>query len=274
MEIVRAIVLGIVQGLSEFLPVSSSGHLILVRDLFRWPDDGLAFDVGLHLGTLTALLVYFWREWLRMLTAMLSAWRRYGPHIRQHEPMAQLPWLLALGTVPAGIVGLLFGDWIEEHGREAWIVGVVLILFAGVMLVAERLGDRNRTLLGVGPVDAILIGVAQAVALIPGVSRSGVTISAALFRGLTREDAARFAFLLGTPTFIGAGILKANDLRGESGSDAVQLLIGFFASMVVGFAAIHGLLNFLRRRSLNSFAVYRVLIGGITLVAVGLAAVA
>ena len=266
MDIVRAIVLGIVQGLSEFLPISSSGHLILVPALFKWPDQGLSFDVGLHIGTLAALLVYFWRDWFTMISSGLRDLGRHGFRMREYERPSQLLWLLALGSVPAVVVGLLFNDWLEENMRQPWLIALTLAGVGTVMLFAERLGRRERTIGSIGVRDAILIGLAQACALVPGVSRSGATMSVGLFRGLDRDSAARFAFLLGTPAFVGAALLKAKDLGGESSRELAQLGVGMAVSAVVGFAAIHLLLRYLRTRSLMPFIYYRYAVAVITLV--------
>jgi undecaprenyl-diphosphatase len=266
MDFFRAAVLGIVQGLTEFLPVSSSGHLILVPALFRWPDQGLAFDVGLHCGTLLALLAYFWRDWWQMSTVGLRDLGRHRFRFREHSEPSQLLWLLALGSIPAAIAGFLFNSWIEDNLRQPWLVAIALALIALVMFAADRRTLQNRTLLSVGVVDAVLIGLAQAVALFPGVSRSGATISAGLFRNLTRDSAAKFAFLLGTPAFVGAALLKAKDLSGLSGHEAAELGIGFSCSAIVGFAVIHFLLRYLRTRNLLPFVMYRLAVAALTLI--------
>ena len=270
MDFVRAAILGIVQGLSEFLPISSSGHLILVPALFKWPDQGLPFDVGLHVGTLVALLAYFWRDWLRMIRAGLLDLKAHGFAMRQYAEDSQLLWLLALGSVPAAVVGLLFNHWIEENVRQAWLVALTLGAVGVVLFLADRAGRRDRALSSLGVLDAVIIGCAQACALIPGVSRSGATISAAMFRDFTRSDAARFAFLLGTPAFVGAALLKAKDLSHESSHQWNELAVGFAFSAVVGFMVIHWLLRFLRTRSLVPFAVYRWGVAILTLVIAGL----
>ena len=265
MDVLRAAILGIVQGLTEFLPVSSSGHLILIPRLFEWDDQGLSFDVGLHVGTLLALLVYFWRTWLRMITVGLVDLRDHQFHFRVHRDESQLIWLLALGSIPAAVVGALFNSWIEDNVRQPWLVAIMLAGVGTIMLLVDRHSRRTRELHDVGVKDAILIGLAQACALIPGVSRSGATMSMALFRDLKRDDAARFAFLLGTPAFIGAALLKAKDLAGESAQYG-ELAVGFAFSAVVGFAVIHFLLRYLRTRSLLPFVVYRYGVAVITLV--------
>lgn len=266
MDLLRALVLGIVQGLSEFLPISSSGHLILVPGLFEWGDQGLAFDVGLHLGTLVALLVYFWRDWLTMFRSGLIDLKDHQFRMRSYRPESQLLWLLALGSIPAAVVGVLFESWIEDNVRQPWLVAITLAAVGTVMLVADRRSRHDREMHSVGLVDAVLIGLAQACALIPGVSRSGATMSMALFRHLSRDSAARFAFLLGTPAFVGAALLKAPDIFDATGHEYAQLAIGFAASAIVGFAVIHWLLRFLRTRSLMTFVVYRYGVAAVTLV--------
>lgn len=266
MDLVRAVVLGIVQGLTEFLPVSSSGHLILIPRLFEWPDQGLSFDVGLHVGTLTALLVYFWRDWVRMFRSGIADFFAHGFKFRKQRPDSQLLWLLALGSVPAAIAGFLFNSWIEDNVRQPWLVAITLAGMGTVMLVADRMSRRRRDIRDIGLVDAIVIGCAQALALIPGVSRSGATITAGLFRDLDRNSAARFAFLLGTPAFVGAALLKAKDLSGESSTQLGELAVGMVVSALVGFLVIHYLLRFLRTHSLAPFVIYRYGVAVLTLV--------
>lgn len=257
MSLARAAVLGVVQGLSEFLPISSSGHLILVPALFNWPDQGLSFDVGLHVGTLVALLLYFWRDWYRMIGTGLVELRDHQFRFREHRSDSQLLWMMALGSVPAAVVGFIGQDWIEENVRQPWVIAITLALFGIVMLAAERYGRRERTIETLTLVDVLLIGAAQAVALIPGVSRSGATMSMGLFKGLTRDSAARFAFLLGTPAFVGAALLKSKDLAAESSTQLGDLAVGFAVSAVVGFAVIHFLMRYLRTRTLMPFVLYR-----------------
>jgi undecaprenyl-diphosphatase len=270
MDVFRAIVLGIVQGLSEFLPISSSGHLILIPALFRWPDQGLSFDVGLHGGTLLALLMYFWRDWLRMIRAGFADLFAHGLAFRVYRFDSQLLWLLALGSVPAAVAGLLFNSWLEDNVRQPWLIALTLAAVGTVMLIADRRSANRRVLTDVGVVDAILIGASQAMALLPGVSRSGATISAGLFRHLTRDAAARFAFLLGTPAFVGALLLKANDLSGLSGREAVDLGFGFLSSFAVGLAVIHLLLRWLRTRTILPFVYYRYGVAALTLIIAGI----
>lgn len=266
MDYLRAAILGIVQGLSEFLPISSSGHLILVPALFNWPDQGLAFDVGLHCGTLLALLVYFWSDWWRMARSFFIDLPRKRASVAAYSGDSQLLLLLALGSVPAAVVGFLFNDWIEENLRQPWLVAIALGLVGLIMFAADRRSRLDREIAGVTVLDAVLIGAAQACALFPGVSRSGATMSMGLFRNFTRDSAARFAFLLGTPAFVGAALLKAKDLESLSGKETNELLIGFLFSAVVGFLVIHFLLRFLRTRTLMPFVFYRLFVAGLTLV--------
>lgn len=270
MDFLRAAILGIVQGLTEFLPVSSSGHLVLIPALFGWDDQGLSFDVGLHLGTLLAILVYFWRDWAEMISVGTVDLVRYQFRFRLHRRPSQFLWLLALGSIPAAVVGALFNDWIEDHVRQPWLIAITLAVVGAVMLYADRRGTRERGMASIGIADAVVIGVAQACALIPGVSRSGATMTTALFRGLDRNDAARFAFLLGTPAFVGAAALKASDLAGESSTQLSELAVGFACSAVVGFLVIHFLLRYLRTRSLAVFVWYRFVVAALTLIIAGI----
>ncbi|MCX7617536.1 undecaprenyl-diphosphate phosphatase [Tepidiforma sp.] len=265
MDLVRAVILGIVQGVAEFLPISSSGHLILVPALFGWEDQGLAFDVGLHGGTLLALLAYFWRDWYVMFRTGLADLARHGARVSAWRTDTRLLWLLAIGSVPAAVAGLLLDDWIESHVRQPWLVAIMLALMGTVMLAADSLAPKRRPMASVGILDAVVIGVGQAFALIPGVSRSGATVTVALARGLRREDAVRFAFLLGTPAFVGALLLKSADLAALAGPEARQMAVGFVTSAVVGFAAIHFLLRWVRTRSLLVFVLYRYAVAIVTL---------
>ncbi|MEP6871002.1 MAG: undecaprenyl-diphosphatase UppP [Anaerolineaceae bacterium] len=265
MDFVRAAILGIVQGLTEFLPISSSGHLILVPALFRWPDQGLSFDVGLHLGTLVALLAYFWRDWVTMIRGGLLDLQENKLHMGRYRAESQLLWLLALASIPAAVAGLFFNHWIEANVRQPWLVALTLAVVGTIMLVADRRSRRDREISSIGVADAVLIGLAQACALIPGVSRSGATMSMGLFRNLTRDSAARFAFLLGTPAFVGAAALKSKDLAGSSGREFGELAVGFACSAIVGFVVIHLLLRYLRTRSLIPFVVYRYAVAVVTL---------
>ncbi|MEK7247039.1 MAG: undecaprenyl-diphosphate phosphatase [Chloroflexota bacterium] len=263
-DILRAIVLGIVQGLSEFLPISSSGHLIVVRDLFGWQfTDNITFDVSLHVGTTVAVLGYFWREWLSMFRSVLlwatgNREHRVGEVYNEH-----IFGLIVLGSIPVAILGAAFESKIEDELRDPVIVGALLIAFSAVLLLADRVGRGQRSLLEASWVDALVIGGAQAISLAPGVSRSGITISAGLFRNFNRQDAARYSFLLSTPAIGGAALLKFTEaVRDGTLTDNLdQMLFGAAASAIVGWLAIAYLMRLVRTNSFAPFVVYRVLAG-------------
>jgi len=267
--VVQALVMGIVQGLTEFLPVSSSGHLIVVPYLFGWTDafiTSLEFSVMLHMGTLLALLVYFRSDWLRLVPAGLATIRDRSFHGDEDRRLA---WLLSAATIPAAIVGFLFNDVIESSFRSVGLVAVTLVLGALILLVADRFGAKSRSIEDVTFPIAVGIGAAQALALIPGISRSGISISAARMVGMDRESAARFAFLMATPITAGAGIFEVRKLlTGEAGVqvETVPLVVGLVAAAISGMAAIHFMLSYLRRRSLDIFVWYRFALAAIVLV--------
>jgi undecaprenyl-diphosphatase len=277
----QAIVLGIVQGLTEFLPVSSSAHLLVVPWLLGWESPGLAFDAALHLGTLAAVLVYFWRDLLAMALAFPRAVRRPYAILRSGDSadvMPRLALLIAIGTVPALIVGLLGEGTIDAvyHpggvAPDAVIVAVAVasIALALLLLAAERTAQHVRGMASLTVRDGLIIGLAQTLALIPGVSRSGATITAGLFRDLTRVDAARFSFLLGVPIIAAAGAKGLIDTL-TSGLDAGQLAvfaIGVAVSALAGFVAIWGLLRYLQRATTAVFIVYRIVLGIVLIVLV------
>ena len=277
MEIWQAIVLGIVQGLTEFLPISSSAHLIIFPWLFDWETPGLSFDASLHLGTLVAVLVYFRREIGRMIAAIPLALsnpldillgRTISPSDRDID--ARMGLLIAIATIPGLILAVAFEGAIDEFfhtdstsGRAIGVIATMMIVVGLVMLLAERLGQRNRTASALTWKDAAIIGSAQAVALIPGTSRSGATISAGLFRGLKRADAARFSFLAGMPLVLGAGLKSLLDVvvEGMSGHEVGLFVSAGVSAAVVGFVTIWGLLRYLERRSTLVFVVYRIVFG-------------
>jgi undecaprenyl-diphosphatase len=259
----QAIVIGIVQGLTEFLPVSSSAHLILVPPLLGWDDpfiNSASFDVMLHLGTLLALVVYFWRDLLVMIAAGIASIRERSIG---SDPNRRLAWLLLLSVVPAALLGVLgegfFDTYFRDPDRLVYVCGI-LIIGAIVLFIAERVGSRDRGLDHANVGDAAIIGGAQAFALFPGISRSGVTIAAGLFRGLKRDAAARFAFLMGIPVIGGAGIWKLREIVGApAGSiDFAVLAAGFIAAAISGFIAISFLLSFLKVHSTGIFIAYRI----------------
>jgi undecaprenyl-diphosphatase len=259
---IQALVMGLVQGLTEFLPVSSSGHLILVPWFFGWKDlfiDSLAFSVMLHMGTLLALLVYFWRDWLKLIPAGLASIRDRS---LADDPNRKMAWLLVVATIPAVLVGPVLNDTIESAVRDPAKVAAMLCVGAAILWLAERWGSKLRDMSSLSFVGALGIGIAQVLALVPGISRSGVSISAGLFLGLNRESAARFSFLMATPVVAGAGVFEAlKVIRGTDVKPELHLVvIGFVAAAISGLLAIRFMLEFLRRQSVNSFVVYRVLL--------------
>lgn len=262
LELLEAIFLGVVQGLTEFLPVSSSGHLLLGQyflglDQTRF---GLSFDAAIHTGTVLAVVSFFWRDLVRMARAFLvslTGGRRGGD--RFADPDARMAYLVLAATVPAGIIGLLFQDFFETAVRNPWVVVVNLALVGGLFIVGEAVGSKNRQASKLTLVEAVGIGLAQASALVPGISRSGATITLGLFLGLQRDQAARFSFLMSVPITTAAALLSLGDMVGE-GMDAHQFqlfLAGSISSAVVGYLAIRFLLNYLAGHSLRVFAYYR-----------------
>lgn len=250
MGVTEALILGIVQGLGEFLPISSSAHLVLTPWLFGWHDPGLAFDVALHLGTLVAVVAYFWRDWLNLaLNGLRGAKNRES----------RLFWCLAVATIPGALAGVALEHHAETTFRTPFLVGVMLIGMGIVLYIADHYGARARGIYQVGWRDALLIGISQAFAIIPGVSRSGATISAARFLGLEREAATRFSFLLSVPIIFGAGVFSLRDI---GISDLTfPFWVGVITSAVTGFAAIAFLLRFVIMRNFDIFVWYRGFLG-------------
>jgi undecaprenyl-diphosphatase len=269
-QIVQAVVLGLVQGLTEFLPISSSGHLIIVPELLGWHDpfiESLAFSVMLHIATLLALLVYFREDWRRLIPAGLAALRDRS---FRGDPERRLAWLLAATTVPAVIVGVALNDEIETVFREPRLVAVTLILGAAILWLADRLGSRTRSIGDLSFPVAVEIGAAQALALVPGVSRSGISISAGLFAGLNRESAARFAFLMATPITAGAGLWELRKIAAGEETVAlpiVPLVAGMLAALAAGLLAIAVLLRYLRSHGVGIFVAYRLALAALVIVA-------
>jgi undecaprenyl-diphosphatase len=257
--IIEAVILGIVQGLTEFLPISSSGHLILAEWATGWKGElinNLTFDVALHMGTLTAVLWYFWRDWLQFGRATMNVLRGRAPAYE-----ARLVWYIVLGTVPAVIAGLMFERAVETLFRNPLLVAAALVAGSFLMWIADRTSSRERHLNTMTLGHALFVGVAQAVALVPGISRSGITISAALAAGYRREDAARFSFLLSTPVIAGAAVLKVHHITFE-GHAAWGCILGTAGAAVVGYLAIRFLIRYLERHSMNIFVWYRLALAG------------
>jgi undecaprenyl-diphosphatase len=281
LPIYQAVVLAIVQGLAEFIPVSSSGHLIIVRRLLGWnelsPAHELTFDVALHFGTLLSVLVYFRRTWFQIVRAAFGgkvvrfsessdADVNLTPEEQKEERM--LLWFLALATIPGAIAGKLLEHSAEDYFREhIMLIAGALILVALLMWAAEDLSKLDKPLTRISFIDALVIGCAQAFALIPGVSRSGSTITAGMFRNLTREAAVRFSFLLSTPIIAGAALLKAHELHKEGLPTGMHapFLVGIGVSAIVGYAAISWLIRYLQRNTLRVFIIYRIAAGVIVI---------
>ena len=266
---IQALVMGIVQGLTEFLPVSSSGHLVIVPHLLGWTDPfitSLAFSVMLHMGTLVALLVYFRADWLVIVPAGIAA---ISERSLGSDPNRRLAWLIVVATIPAVIAGPILNDRLEAAVRTAEDVAVALVIGAAILWLADQLGRKVNGLDRITFRLAAVIGLAQAIALVPGISRAGITISAGLFAGLTREAAARFSFLMATPVIAGAGLFEARKLlTGEAGVavQAAPLVVGMLAALVAGLAAIWVMLRYVRTRSYAVFVAERIALAAVVLV--------
>lgn len=262
MPISQAVILAIVQALTEFLPISSSAHLALAPWLLGWPDQGLTFDIALHFGTLSAVLIYFFRDWLQVLAQAFGVNYSPDPDLRLNR---SLLWLLVVATIPVGIAGLALEDVIESTIRtNRVVIGGMLVSVGILMWYADRRSRCNRSLGTMTLMDALAIGTAQALAVIPGTSRSGITITAGLFRNLDRHSAARFSFLLSTPAIGAAALKKAYDLHKAGGIPEDlrgPFLIGMLVSAVVGCAVIALFLRFLRTNTLRFFVYYRIAFG-------------
>ena len=261
----EATVLGIVQGLTEFLPISSTGHLRIVPAFAGWEDPGAAFTAIIQLGTTLAVLIYFRDDLLRVARAWLRSLR--DPSVRG-DVDARMGWYLIVATIPISLFGFLFDDQIETGARDLYLIGAVLIVFSFVLLAAERFGRKERGEREVGLRDAVAIGLAQACALVPGVSRSGATISAGLLLGMEREAAARFSFLLSLPAIVLAALYSMRGVvTGDETTDAglVPVLIATFFAFVSGYAAIAWLLKFLAKHGLGVFVGYRIALGAAVL---------
>ena len=266
MSWLEAIVLGIVQGVTEFLPISSTGHVRVVPALFGWPDPGAAFSAVIQLGTMAAVLIYFRRDIVRIT----AAWARglANAEVRR-SPDSVMGWYIAFGTIPVVVFGFAFRHQISNGARSLTIVAVALIVGAIIMLIVERFAKRDRAIESLTRRDVIIIGFAQALALIPGVSRSGSTIVAGLVVGLDRETAARFSFLLSVPAVILSGLFELKDIGAGGGPPILATLIAAIFAFASGYAAIAFLLRYLARHSLAAFAIYRIAFGVLILVLAG-----
>jgi undecaprenyl-diphosphatase len=262
MSAFEAIVLGIVQGLTEFLPISSTAHLRIVPAFCGWEDPGAAFTAVVQLGTMAAVLLYFRHDLWRIALATLRALRDREAR-ETHD--AKLGFYIVLGTIPIAIFGLIFKDEIENGARDLTLIAWALIVFGFVLLVADRTGAHKREIDSLGARDGLLIGLAQALALVPGVSRSGATLSAGLFLGFKRTDAARYSFLLSVPAVVLSGLFELRHIGEGNGAAAVPTLIATIAAFVVGYASIAFFLRWLGSHSTAIFVIYRVALGVLVL---------
>jgi undecaprenyl-diphosphatase len=265
MPLLQVIVLALVQGLTEFLPISSTAHLYLTSWLFGWQLEGLDFDIALHLGTLLAVLLYFAGDWVQIIA------QAFGIRMNRDEELKHnhmLLWLLAIGSIPIGIAGIVFKKQAETTWRNPFVIGGMLIAVGVLMYLAENAGRQQRDLSSVNLPDAVTIGAAQALAVVPGTSRSGITISAGLFRNMTRESAARFSFLLSTPAIAAAAGSALHDMYKKGGLHGVlntDFLVGVAVSAITGCLVISWFLHYLRRGGLRPFVYYRIVFGIIVL---------
>ncbi len=260
MDIIQIIVLALVQGLTEFLPISSSAHLILVPFLTDWPDQGIAFDVAVHVGTLTAVVIYFRKEINKMFFAWVASLKG------KHSEDSKLAWGVLIGTIPVGLAGLLFKDYISDNLRSPLVIATTTIIFGLLLWYSDWSGKRRRDEHSLSIKDIVVIGCAQAIALIPGTSRSGITITAGLMLGLTAPAAARFSFLLSIPVIVLAGGMETLDyLEVASVGDINDLIIGSLISAVSAYACIHYFLLLLERVGMTPFVIYRLLLGFVLL---------
>ena len=258
MDLIQAIVYGIVQGLTEFLPISSTAHLRIVPALAGWPDPGAGFTAVIQLGTLLAVLIYFARD----LSKAFMGWVRNIGNPRSADPDARMGWAIVVGTIPIVVLGVVAQKWIKGELRSLWVIAATLIVMGVIMAVAERVGAKRRQVEDVQVKDGWIVGLWQALALIPGMSRSGSTISGALFDGFDRAAAARFSFLLSIPSILAAGLKELYDERKELiGSHLTPTLAATVVSFVVGYASIAFFMKFLQRHGILPFVLYRIVLG-------------
>ncbi len=271
MNAAQAALLGIVQGLTEFLPISSTAHLRIVPALLGWPDPGTAFTAVVQLGTMLALLVYFWRE----IVAIVRTWCRglVDPSVRGSIDY-RMGWYVIFATIPIGLLGIIFKDQIETAARNLWLIASTMIVLGLVLLLAEKVGRHDRSEEDIVLGDGLVVGLAQAAALVPGVSRSGATITAGLFRGLDRPSAARFSFLLSIPAVVLSGLFELRDIGGNGGPGLGITAVATLLAFVSGIATIHWLLKYLTRHSTAVFVAYRVLLGSALFVLLGTGTIA
>ncbi len=268
MTLIQSIVLGIIQGLTEFLPVSSSGHLVIIPRLLGWQipaQEAFVFDVLVQVATLLAVVAYFWQELLTIIKAFITGLFRRKPF---EDPFSRLGWYLILATIPAGLIGLTIKDLVEKAFNSLAAAGFFLLLTAVLLLLAERLGRRDRKMDGLNWVDAIWIGLFQALAIFPEVPRSGSTMTGAMIRGLERPSSARFSFLMSIPIMLAAGLSASVDLFSipHLASALPVFIPGFITAAIVGYIAIRWLIGYLTHHSLTIFSIYCALLGTVAIV--------
>nr|WP_293787460.1 undecaprenyl-diphosphate phosphatase [uncultured Aeromicrobium sp.] len=264
MDLLRSVVLGLLQGLTEFLPISSSAHLAIFPQLFGWGDPGAAYTAVVQIGTEAAVVLYFWRD----IWTIGSGWLR-GLVVAEarREPAWRMGWFIIIGSLPIVILGLLLEDLIDREFRSLWVIATTLIVLGIVLGLAERFGRKQRAIDELTPAHAVLFGVAQAAAIVPGVSRSGATISMGLFLGYERQAATRYAFLLAIPAVVGAGVYKLKDIPGgENAYGTMPTIVGTVVAFVVGLAVIHWLLRYVSTRSYAPFVAYRIALGIVVII--------
>ncbi|GAA4745363.1 undecaprenyl-diphosphate phosphatase [Nocardioides endophyticus] len=271
-DFLQAVVLGVIQGLTEFLPISSSAHLRIFPELFGWGDPGAAFTAVVQIGTELAVLIYFWRDIWRIASTWLKS--LFRPEYRGQLD-ARMGWFIILGSVPIVILGIALKDTIETEFRSLWIIGTMLIVMGIVLGIADKVGSTEKTLKQLTLRDAVFMGLAQALALIPGVSRSGATLSMGRFLGYDRETATRYAFLLAIPAVIGAGVFQLKDVpNGENLYGWGPTIVATIVSFIVGYAAIAWLLRYVTTHSYTPFVIYRIALGAATLALVATGVIA
>lgn len=270
MDVLQAVIVGIVQGLTEFLPVSSSAHLIFVQELLGINQPGIAFDVLLHLGTLVAVVGYFFKDIVEMIKAFVSSiidlFRGSFREGFRNDPYKKLAWMVIVGTIPAGVVGMLFDTQIEAAFQSITISAFFLLVTGTLLYVSQRLNVGNRDIKNSGLKDSIIVGIGQAFAILPGLSRSGTTISSGLLIGLDKEFAAKFSFLLAIPAILGAALTQFDGIGAGFDANFLPYILGFLASVISGYLAISILLKLIRERSLDIFAFYCWIVGACVLV--------
>lgn len=265
MPLFQVILLALVQGITEFLPISSTAHLALAPWLLGWNDPGLTFDIALHVGTLIAILLFFFRDWVQVIAQGFGLSYGDDAQLKQNR---MLLWYLAIASIPIGVVGFIFKGQAEGEWRSPVVIGVMLIVIGVFMWIADRIGSGKKDIAGVTLPDAVVVGVSQALAVVPGTSRSGVTIATAVLRNIDRPTAARFSFLLSTPAIAGAAASALHHLTKQGGIPAdmrTPFLAGILVSAVSGMAVIAFFLKYLKQHTLRFFIYYRLIFGIIVL---------